>query len=231
MINKNNIKTIVGYHHHLIIPSTGISLGLFIWSIYFSTSSPIFWIFTVICILYVSLYISSFIISRLSGLKMHEVLKKDTYTYLPLLLFFFFLIKYSLSASTPFYDYMVERYFSGVLIIPIGSMMIFLKIFIFANQINFPSNLFFLQKNRVYYLLSILIAVYVSMLSYYSIIRHINLNTGIDCLGYYSQVVWLFSNLEVPFSSFQDRNIFADHMTPILMFLSPFYKIYSDHNK
>jgi uncharacterized membrane protein len=228
MINKNSIRTLAGTHHHFIIPLSGISLGLFIWSMYFSALSPVFCVFVVICLLYVSLFISSFTISCLSGLKMRDVLKKDTYTYLPLLLFLFFLIKYSLSTSTPLYDYMVERYFSGVLIIPIGSMMIFLKILLFANQINFPSNLFLLQKNRVYYLLSSLAVVYVSMLSYYSIIRHINLNSGIDCLGFYSQVVWLFSNLEVPFSSFQGRNIFADHMTPILIFFSPFYKIYSD---
>ncbi len=107
-------------------------------------------------------------------------------------------------------------------------MMVFLKIFLFANHLNFPSNLYILQRNRVYYFLSILTAMYAGVLSYYSITRHINLNSGIDCLGFYSQVVWLFSNLEVPFSSFQGRNIFADHMTPILMFLGPFYKIYSD---
>ncbi len=228
MTNKNSIRTLAGTHHYFIIPSSGISLGLFVRNMYLSTYSPVFCVFVVVCLLYIALFISSFTISCLSGLKLRDVLRKDTYTYLPLLLFLFFLIKSLLSASAPFYDYMVERYFSGILIIPIGSLIIFLKIFIFENQINFPSNLFFLKKNRVYYLLSILTVVYASIFSYYSIIRHINLNTGIDCLGFYSQVVWLFSNFEVPFSSFQDRNIFADHMTPILIFLSPFYKIYSD---
>ena len=227
-MNSNSIKNLKDSPHHLIISASGISLGLFIWGIYSSASSPILWIFIAICILYVSLYISSSIISRLSGLKRCEVIRKDAYSYLPLLLFLFFLVKYSFSASTPFYDYMVERYFSGILIIPIGSMMIFLKIFIFINQINIPSNLFVLKKSRVYYLLSMLAAVYAGMFSYYSITRHVNLNSGIDCLGFYSQAVWLFSNLKVPFSSFYNEIIFVDHMTPILMFLAPFYKIYSD---
>jgi len=227
-MNNNSIKTFKGFHYHLIIPSSGISLGLFIWSMYFSTSSPVFWIFIVICILYVSLYISSFIISRLSGLKMHDLLNKDAYSYLPLLFFLFFPIKYLFSASTPFYDYVAERYFSGILIIPIGCMMIFLKIVLFTNQLRLPSTLYILQKNRVYYFLSILAVVYAGVLSYYSIIRHVNLNSGIDCLGFYSQAVWLFSNFKVPFSSFYNEIIFVDHMTPILVFLAPFYKIYSD---
>ena len=228
MLNINSIKTLKSFHHHLIIPLSGISLGLFVWSMYSSASSPVFCIFLAIYILYASLFISSFVISRLSGLKMRNVLKRNIYTYLPLLFFLFFLIKYSFSASTPYYSYLLDQYFSGILIIPIGSMVIFLKILLLTNQSNIPSNLYVLQKRRVYYFLSILAATYASVLSYYSIVKHVNLNSGIDCLGFYSQAVWLFSNFKAPFSSFLDENILVNHMTPILMFLGPFYKIYSD---
>lgn len=228
MINNNSIKTLKSFYHHLIIPLSGISFGLFIWNIYFSTSSPIFCIFIVIYALYLSLFISSFVISRLSGLKMRDVLKKDTYTYLPLLLFMFFLIKYSFSGSTPFYDYVVEKYFSGVLIIPIGSIMIFLKILLSTSLSNSHSNVYILQRKWIYCFLFLFASLYASAFSYYSIIKHVNLNSGVDPLGFYSQAVWLFSNLKAPFSSLYNKNIFADHMTPILVLLGPFYKIYSD---
>ncbi len=226
MINNNSINALKGLLHHLILPLGGISLGLFIQSMYSLTSSPVFWVFLVTLILYPSLFISSYIISCCTGLKLNEVLRRDIYAFLPLLFFLFFLVKYSFSSSTPYYDYLAERYFSGILIISIGCMMIFLKIVLFMDQFRLPYTLNVLQKNRVYYLLSTLAVVYAGVLSYYSITRHNNLNSGIDCLGFYSQAVWLFSNLKVPFSSFYNKIIFLDHMTPILVLLVPFYKIY-----
>ena len=139
MINKDSIKTLTAAHYHLIIPSSGISLGLFIWNlrgagyqheslVSSSASSPIFIIFTVIYALYLSLFFSSFVISRVSSLKLIDVLRKDVYTYVPLLFFLAFPIQYAFTASTPYYSYLSGKYFSGLLIIPIGSMVVFLKI-------------------------------------------------------------------------------------------------------
>ena len=111
MINKNSVKMLKALHH-LIIPLSGISLGLFIWNlkgadyqneslVYTSTSSPIFYIFTVTCALYISLFISAIIIARLSDLKLNDALKRDVYTFLPLLLFLIFPVKDLFTASTP----------------------------------------------------------------------------------------------------------------------------------
>lgn len=227
-MNKNSIKALKDSYYHLIIPACGISLGLFMWSMYFPTSSPIFWIFTVTYILYISLFISSFIITLISGLKFNDVLKRDIYTYLPILLFLIFPIKYSFSASTPYYNYLAERYFSGILIIPIGSMVVFLKILLSTSLSNTPSKSYIIQKKWIYGFLFILACLYAGTFSYYSIIKHINLNTGMDPLGLNSQAVWLLSNFKEPFISYHNKNILADHMVPILLFLSPFYKIYSD---
>lgn len=239
MINKNSIKALVSGHHHLIIPSTGISLGLFIWNlrgagyehesqVNTSLSSPIFYIFIAIYALYLSLFISSFIISLGSGLKLSDVLKKDVYTYLPLLLFLAFPIQYAFTAGSPYFSYLAGKYFSGILIIPIGSMVVFLKILLSSSLSNTPSNAYVLEKKRPYYVLCILAVVYAGTFSYYSIIRHINLNSGMDPLGLNSQAVWHLSNFEAPFISYHNTNILADHMAPILVFLAPFYKIYSD---
>ncbi len=239
MINKNSLKAIVGYHHHLIIPSSGISLGLFIWNlrdagylqeslVNSSASSPIFYIFIVIYALYLSLFISSFIITLISGLKLSDVLKKDVYTYLPLLFFLVFPIQYVFTASSPYFSYLAGKYFSGILIIPIGSMVVFLKILLSTSLSNASSNSHILQRKWTYYLLFILAVVYASTFSYYSIIKHLNLNSGMDPLGLHSQSVWHLSNLAAPFSSYHNKNILADHMIPILAFLAPFYKIYSD---
>ena len=239
MINKNSVKMLKALHH-LIIPLSGISLGLFIWNlksadyqdeslVYTSTSSPIFYIFIVICALYLSLFISALIISHLSDLKLNDALKRDVYTFLPLLLFLIFPVKDLFTASTPYFNHLASRYFSGILIIPIGSMVVFLKILLLTGLSGNSSDSGVLQRKWVYCFLLALASLYAGTFSYYSIIRHVNLNSGVDPLGFYSQAVWLFSNFKAPLSSFyNNRNIFTDHMTPILVFLSPFYKIYSD---
>ena len=239
MINKNSLKALVGAHHHLIIPSTGISLGLFIWNLRGaayqhesqvnpSAFSPIFYIFIAIYALYLSLFISSFIITQISGLKLSDVLKKDVYTYLPLLFFLVFPIQFIFTASSPYFNYLEGKYFSGILIIPIGSMVVFLKILLSTSLSNAASDSHILQRKWTYYLLFILAVVYAGTFSYYSIIKHINLNSGMDPLGLNSQAVWHLSNFEAPFNSYHNKNILADHMGPILVFLAPFYKIYSD---
>jgi len=227
-MKSNRIKGFNGLLYHLIIPFSGISVGLFIWSMYFSASSPVFWIFIAIYILYISLFASSFIISCLSGLRFGDILKRDVYTFLPLLLFLIFPVKDLFTAGTPYYNYLAERYFSGILIIPIGSMVIFLKVLLLTNFSDTPSKSYVIQKKWIYCFLLMLACLYAGTLSYYSIIRHINLNTGMDPLGLNSQAVWLLSNFKEPFISYHNQNILADHMVPILFFLSPFYKIYSD---
>lgn len=227
-MKSNSIKGFKGLLYHLIIPSSGISLGLFIWSMYFSTSSPFFLIFIAIYILYTSLFISSFIIFRLSGLKFSDILRRDVYTFLPLLLFLVFPVKDLFTAGTPYYNYLAERYFSGILIIPIGSMVILLQMQLLTSLSGISSKSYVIQKKWIYCFLFSLACLYAGTLSYYSIIRHINLNTGMDPLGLNSQAVWLLSNFKEPFISYHNQNILADHMVPILLFLSPFYKIYSD---
>ena len=238
-MNNNSIRAFKDSYHHLIIPVSGISLGLFTWSLKgadyqnesfvdSSPTSPILYIFIVIYALYLSLFISSFIISRLSGLKFGEVLKRDIYTYVPLLLFLAFPVQYIFSASTPYYTYLTGKYFAGILIIPIGSMVFFLKVLLSTSLSEIPSTPYVLQRKNIYYFLFTLAVLYAGAFSYYSIVRHINLNSGMDPLGLNSQAVWHLSNFEAPFISYHNTNILADHMGPILVFLAPFYKIYSD---
>lgn len=222
---------------HLIIVLGGISLGGFIWDLKFLsfyngnqdtiTSFNFFsWILIGILVLYMFWYIFSHIIGAISGLKAGDVLRRDVYTYLPLVLLMAFPIKYLFSASEPYYSYLANKYFMGVLIIPAGSMVVFLKTLLITDSLSICER--DLRKRIIYYFLFTAIFVYGGIFSYYSIVKHINLNSGIDPLGLYSQAVWLFSNFEAPFSSLYNKNILADHMTPILAFLSPFYKIYSD---
>ncbi|KHE92955.1 MAG: hypothetical protein SCABRO_01344 [Candidatus Scalindua brodae] len=221
-MKSNRIKGFKDLFYHLIIPFSGISVGLFIWSMYFSTSSPVFWIFIAIYILYISLFASSFIIYSLSGLRFGDILKRDVYTFLPLLLFLIFPVKDLFTAGTPYYNYLAERYFSGILIIPIGSMVIFLKVSLLTNFSDTPSRSYDIQKKWIYCFLLILACLYAGTFSYYSIIRHINLNTGMDPLGLNSQAVWLLSNFKEPFISYHNQNILADHMVPILFFFKSF---------
>ena len=62
--------------------------------------------------------------------------------------------------------------------------------------------------------------------SFASIIRHLHLGSfGYD-LGIYTQVLWLYSQFEVPLSSIRGTNIWGDHFAPSFMLLAPFFWLY-----
>jgi len=61
-----------------------------------------------------------------------------------------------------------------------------------------------------------------------AISRHNNFLTSFD-LAIFDQTVWHLSNFQIPISSIRGiPNIFGDHFHPIIVFLSPFYWLWSD---
>lgn len=60
-----------------------------------------------------------------------------------------------------------------------------------------------------------------------SIIRHVNLGSGLD-LSLFDQAVWHYSRFEAPFSSIHGENLLGDHFHPLVAVLAPLYWIWSD---
>ena len=79
------------------------------------------------------------------------------------------------------------------------------------------------MNNRFLFLLPTL---FFFIYSFASIIRHLHLGSfGYD-LGIYTQVLWLYSQFEVPLSSIRGTNIWGDHFAPSFMLLAPFFWLY-----
>lgn len=182
MINKSSIRTLRALHHHFIIPFSGFSSGLFIWNLK-GAGSLFFYILIVTCLLYLFLFVSAFITSRLSNSRLNDVLRKDVYAFLPMSLFLIFPVKDLFTASTPYFNYLMVKYCAGVLIIPIGSMVVFLKILLLPDLSRYCGRRI-LQRKLIYCFLFALAGLYAGTFSYYSIFRHINLNSGVDPLGF-----------------------------------------------
>jgi uncharacterized membrane protein len=60
-----------------------------------------------------------------------------------------------------------------------------------------------------------------------SVIRHVNLGSGLD-LAIFDQAVWHYSRFEAPFSSIHGENLLGDHFHPLVAVLAPLYWIWSD---
>lgn len=60
-----------------------------------------------------------------------------------------------------------------------------------------------------------------------SVIRHVNLGSGLD-LAFFDQAVWHYSRFESAFSSFLGENLLGDHFHPLVATLAPLYWIWSD---
>jgi uncharacterized membrane protein len=61
-----------------------------------------------------------------------------------------------------------------------------------------------------------------------SILHHEQYLSGGYDLGIYDQVVWLYSNLKIPFSTIENKLIIGDHAALTLPIISIFYKIWDD---
>lgn len=72
------------------------------------------------------------------------------------------------------------------------------------------------------------IVLYAAGLSYLSLVRHQALLTGIWDLGYYGQLTWELSNLEVPRSSVWRDTLWGNHATFILLVAAPFLWLVPD---
>ena len=72
------------------------------------------------------------------------------------------------------------------------------------------------------------IVLYAGGLSYLSLVRHQALLTGIWDLGYYAQLTWELSNLEIPRSSIWHDAVWGNHATFILIIAAPFLWLVSD---
>jgi uncharacterized membrane protein len=70
------------------------------------------------------------------------------------------------------------------------------------------------------------IAAYAGGLSYLSLFRHQALLTGIWDLGYYAQLAWEVSQLEVPRSSIWHDAVWGNHATFILAVAAPFLRLH-----
>jgi len=91
----------------------------------------------------------------------------------------------------------------------------------------------FIRKSKWFQFSNILVyslmIVYIAIFSTLSILQHNRFNTyGFD-LGIHDQVLWGYSQGNVPmFSSLLGMFGLGDHMTPIMILLTPLYWIYSD---
>jgi uncharacterized membrane protein len=72
------------------------------------------------------------------------------------------------------------------------------------------------------------IAAYAVGLSSLSIFRHQALQTGILDLGYYAQLAWEMSQLQVPRSSIWHDAVWGNHATFILAAVAPFLRLHPD---
>ena len=53
--------------------------------------------------------------------------------------------------------------------------------------------------------------------------RHLTFQTHAFDLGLYDQVIWLYSRLQIPYSTIREMVIVSDHFHPILLLFVPFY--------
>ena len=72
------------------------------------------------------------------------------------------------------------------------------------------------------------IAAYAGGLSYLSLFRHQALLTGIYDLGYYAQLTWEVSQLQIPRSSIWHDAVWGNHATFILAAAAPFLRLHPD---
>src|SRR5213594_1468717 len=72
------------------------------------------------------------------------------------------------------------------------------------------------------------IAAYAGGLSYLSLFRHQALLTGIWDLGYYAQLTWAVSQLQMPRSSIWHDAVGGNHATFILAVAAPFLRLHPD---
>lgn len=60
-----------------------------------------------------------------------------------------------------------------------------------------------------------------------SVIRHVNLGSGLD-LAIFDQAIWHYSRFQAPFSSIHVENLLGDHFHPLIAVLAPLYWLWSD---
>lgn len=64
--------------------------------------------------------------------------------------------------------------------------------------------------------------------SFISLVKHWHFQTGLD-LAIYNQILWFYSHLKLPYVTLWPtfgRLVFADHFTPTLSILAPFYGVF-----
>ncbi|MDO8551546.1 MAG: DUF2079 domain-containing protein [bacterium] len=74
----------------------------------------------------------------------------------------------------------------------------------------------------------LLIFLFGSIYSLFSVLRHLRLESFLFDLGYYDQIVWLSSNFKTLFSSISDMPVWADHFNPTLLLLTPLYWLWDN---
>jgi uncharacterized membrane protein len=75
--------------------------------------------------------------------------------------------------------------------------------------------------------LLVLVALTATLDAIASILRHVNLGSGLD-LAIFDQAVWHYSRFETPFSSIHVENLLGDHFHPLVAVLAPLYWVWSD---
>lgn len=71
-----------------------------------------------------------------------------------------------------------------------------------------------------------LAAIFIVIFSLHSLNRHFSFNSHAFDLGIYTQSVYLYSQNLTPFSTLKHMIILADHFGPILLLISPIYKLF-----
>jgi len=85
-----------------------------------------------------------------------------------------------------------------------------------------------LKKNWPIIVIWLLVFIFGSVYSTYSIVRHLKMETFAFDLGIYDQIIWLFGHGRPLFSSLLEVHPWADHFTPTLLLLSPLYWLWDN---
>lgn len=90
--------------------------------------------------------------------------------------------------------------------------------------------LFMLNKNQrsAFVLLFLWVITLAGLYSILSIVRHNHFQSGGFDLGLYDQAIWLYSRLQMPYSTIKERLILGDHLTLTLPLLAPLYYLWDD---
>ncbi|MEW6680352.1 MAG: DUF2079 domain-containing protein [bacterium] len=154
----------------------------------------------------------SFFLARLKLVKdnLYSVLLKTAISY-PFLLIFLIIPKIPL-------NYIFWRYI--LLTVGVGGFVFFMTLLEYRYKD--------ISKKICFILLFFFVFAYIGIYSYLNIIQYNVFLNGHDDLALFDQIMWNTLKGKILHIPLRNSNFLGDHMSPILIFLSPFYLIWKD---